>query len=94
MGRQHLPGYSKKEVTGRTVSVKKASYIRLLFFHVTFYFFPTSASISSTTDRGGRWGRVVGKEGMSVHEPGKPVFRMSTAHSESDLFGCAIHAGL
>lgn len=41
--------------------MKKASYIRLLFFRVTFFTFFASASISSTTDRGGGWGRVVDK---------------------------------
>lgn len=49
-------------MTGRTLGIKTASYIRLLFFFffvLLFYFFPTSASISSTTDRGGGWGRVV-----------------------------------
>jgi hypothetical protein len=28
---------------------------------------------------------------MSVHEPGKLVFRKCTARSEPDLFRCAIH---
>lgn len=36
---ERLPGYWKRKVAGRTVSIKKASNKRLLNFHVTFYFF-------------------------------------------------------
>lgn len=59
---EHLPGYLKRKTTGRILSIKKASYIRLLISHVIFFLLSsTSVSILGTTDRGGGWGGGVDK---------------------------------